>query len=163
MAPHDTGAGRLRWHGNARCWSRGRGRQFAIGNTEKCLIDLKMPVSHTRSLLPSLLPHSLTPPCAAKLNNDGIVVGEKRHHLHPGWQGQGHRGLNHFFICQYPFPARISPCAGKGRRCRGIGAPAGGSGSLSGCDIPHFSSKRWTTLLSHCRMERATLTYLFYF
>lgn len=59
------------------------GQQFAIGRMGKCLIDLKN-TNHTHTL--SL---SLTPPCAAKLNNDVIVVGEKQHNLYPGCQGEG--------------------------------------------------------------------------
>lgn len=80
MVPQDTGLGRLCWHGNAGCCSRGR--SFAVGTAERCLVDFKNAnLAHSRPLLPSLLPHSLTPPCAAELNNDVIVVGEKRHHL----------------------------------------------------------------------------------
>ena len=61
------------------------GQEFAIGRTGICLIDLK----NTNCTNSPSLTHSLTPPCAAKLNNAVIVMGEKQHNLYLGCQGEG--------------------------------------------------------------------------
>lgn len=128
MATRDAAAGTAR-------------QEFAIGRMGKCVIDLKNTnCTHTPSL---------TPPCAAKLNNDVVVVGEKHHNLYPAIRERGEREFN-CFSSWYPpiffptsLPGEVKPSSAQRsgvqkRRPR-----------LCLCrDIPQISPPFWTALTS---------------
>lgn len=94
------------------------------------------------------LSHSLTPPCAAKLNNDVIVVGEKQHNLCPSCRGEGREGCTTFFLispCSLP---SNSPWGGKVNQWTRIWGAGMSPRLCLGYGIPRISSPPWTGFLS---------------
>lgn len=98
MATRDAAAGMAR-------------QEFAVGRMGKCVIDLKNTnCTHTPSL---------TPPCAAELNNDVVAVGEKHHNLYPAVRERGESSFN-CFSSWYPpiffptsLPGEVKPSSGQ--------------------------------------------------
>lgn len=142
MLPGDVSPCR---HGNAGCCGgdgragvRNRQNWEVFGRLKK-----KTPQPHTLSLS-----HSLTPPCAAKLHNDVIVVGEKQHNLCPSCRGEGREGCTTFFLispCSLP---SNSPWGGKVEWCTGIWGANISPRLCLGYGIPRISSPPWTGFLS---------------